>query len=142
MKLIEYNNVVREEWSSLVQSSATGTWFQTPEAYDFFASQSDLFKPFAIAIENGDKLRGVCVGYITVEKSSFKQFLTRRAIIVGGPALADDATDEEVTTLLSTLRYHLSTGSNAPIYIETRNLTIIVDGRMLLLKLNLVISRI
>ena len=121
MKLIEYNNVVREEWSSLVQSSATGTWFQTPEAYDFFASQSDLFKPFAIAIENGDKLRGVCVGYITVEKSSFKQFLTRRAIIVGGPALADDATDEEVTTLLSTLRYHLSTGSNAPIYIETRN---------------------
>ena len=37
---------------------------------------------------------------MTVEKNPIKQFLTRRAIIVGGPALVDDATDEEVEMLM------------------------------------------
>ena len=50
-----------------------------------------------------------------------KQWLTRRAIIIGGPCLADDCANEEVSLLLSTLRQQLSTGANAPIYIESRN---------------------
>lgn len=127
MRIIGYKDIDRAEWSALVKGSATGTWFQGPEAYEFFAQQPGLFKPFVVAIEdcilkNEDcKLRGVCVGYVTVEKSAFKQFLTRRAIIIGGPALADDCINEEVQLLLSTLREQLSTGANAPIYIESRN---------------------
>lgn len=108
-----------------MQTSATGTWFQSPEAYDFFASMHDLFMPFAIAVandandENGEMvLRGVCVGYITVENSSLKQYLTRRAIIIGGPALANDCTDEEVYALMAAVREHLKSQA---IYIETRN---------------------
>ena len=58
---------------------------------------------------------------MTVEKSAVKQWLTRRAIIIGGPCLADDCANEEVSLLLSTLRQQLSTGANAPIYIESRN---------------------
>ena len=115
------NEIDRTEWGRLVASSSTGTWFQTPEAYDFFASMPELFKPFAFGLENDGALRAVCVGYMTVEKSAFKQFLTRRAIIVGGPCFADDCINEEVSLLLSTLRQQLSTGANAPIYIETRN---------------------
>ena len=118
-----------------MQTSATGTWFQTPEAYEFFALQPELFKPFVVAISNDaslseaqqsinsslQMLRGVCVGYVTVERNPIKQYFTRRAIIIGGPCLADDATDEEVMVLLSALNTQLSTGNNAPIYIETRN---------------------
>ena len=130
MKVIGYKDIDRAEWSALVKASATGTWFQTPEAFDFFNAQKELFKPFAIAIEKSEsrvesresrELRGVCVGYVTVEKNAMKQFLTRRAIILGGPCLADDCINEEVTLLLSTLREQLSTGANAPIYIECRN---------------------
>ncbi|MBR4705524.1 MAG: GNAT family N-acetyltransferase [Paludibacteraceae bacterium] len=130
MQLLTQTKIDRTEWSRLVASSATGTWFQTPEAFDFFNAQKELFKPFAIAIEKSEsrvesresrELRGVCVGYVTVEKSAFKQFLTRRAIIIGGPCWANDATNEEVSLLLSTLRQQLSTGANAPIYIESRN---------------------
>lgn len=130
MRILTYNDIDRSEWSALVKASATGTWFQTPEAFDFFNAQKDLFKPFAIAIEKSEsrvesresrELRGVCVGYVTVEKNAMKQWLTRRAIIVGGPCLADDSTNEEVMLLLSTLREQLSTGANAPIYIESRN---------------------
>lgn len=124
--ILAYNDIDRAEWSALVKASATGTWFQTPEAYEFFASMPELFKPFVVGMTCDPagaqaQLRGVCVGYVTVEKSAFKQFLTRRAIIIGGPCLADDATNEEVSLLLSTLRQQLSTGANAPIYIECRN---------------------
>ena len=130
MRVIGYKDIDRAEWSALVNASATGTWFQTPEVFDFFNAQKKLFKPFAIAIEKSEsrvesresrELRGVCVGYVTVEKSAFKQFLTRRAIIIGGPCWANDATNEEVSLLLSTLRKQLSIGANAPIYIECRN---------------------
>ena len=49
-------------------------------------------------------LRAVCVGYLTVERNPIKQYFTRRAIIIGGPALADDATDEEVVALLEAVK--------------------------------------
>jgi len=126
-KVLTYDQIDGTEWSRLVASSSTGTWFQTPEAYDFYSSQLELFKPFVVGVftqplpEGKGGLRGVCVGYVTVEKNPIKQFFTRRAIIVGGPCFADDATDEEVAALLSTLYTKLSTGSGAPIYIETRN---------------------
>lgn len=118
MKILEHKNIDKDAWRRLVASSITGTWFQSPEAYDFYASMPELFKPFAIGLENNSALRVVCVGYVTIEKSSLKQFLTRRAIIIGGPCFADDCSNEEVTLLLSTLRQQLSIDA---IYIETRN---------------------
>lgn len=126
MKILEHKDINREAWGALVKASATGTWFQTPEAYDFYASMPELFKPFVVGLTCDPagaqtQLRAVCVGYVTVEKNAMKQFLTRRAIILGGPCLADDCINEEVLLLLSTLRQQLSTGANAPIYIESRN---------------------
>ncbi len=118
IRVLTYKEIDRGEWSRLVQTSATGTWFQTPEAYEFFASQSELFKPFVVAISNDaslneaqhsinsslQTLRAVCVGYVTLERNSIKQYFTRRTIINGGPALADDATDEEVVALLEAVK--------------------------------------
>ena len=114
-----------------MRTSATGTWFQTPEAYELYESMPEFFRPFVVAVErvndltNERTLCGVCVGYVTKEKNAIKQYFTRRAIIIGGPALADDATEEEVITLMKAVRQHLVIGHwslvNAPIYIETRN---------------------
>ena len=281
-QILNYSEIDRQQWSALVRTSETGTWFQSPEAYDFYASMPELFKPFAIGIEaspqpspegkgdgptqeplhdsfasvwgshtadstqynllkanaianrkmpteaesvmwdllkgnnlglhfrrqhiildyivdficldkglvveldggyhlepeqkeydeqrtahlqklgytelrftneelfvNPDEviakinavadnlpslkgrieerpvLRGIAVGYITVEKNAFKQFLTRRAIIIGGPCLADDCTDEEVAALMKAVKSTLLLGrdgvGSSPIYIETRN---------------------
>jgi len=133
MKILSENNIDRTAWAKLVKTSTTGTWFQAPEAYDLFASQPELFKPFVFGIINNPAgtqtlLRGVCVGYVTMEQNAIKQFFSRRAIIIGGPALANDATDEEVETLLSAVRnqlsnikYQISNIKFSPIYIETRN---------------------
>ena len=133
-KILTYEQIDKQEWSRLVASSATGTWFQTPEAYDFYAQQPSLFNPFVVTIKKSEsrvesqdskELRGVCVGYVTVEKNPIKQFLTRRAIIIGGPCIADNCTDEEVVALMKAVKSTLLLGrdgvGSSPIYIETRN---------------------
>lgn len=86
-----------------MRESKTGTWFQTPEAYSFYQSLPDLFRPFAVAVQS-QELRGVCVGYVTRDRNALRQVFTRRAIINGGPVLANDATDEEVEALMSAVR--------------------------------------
>lgn len=132
-EILTYDAIDRTEWGRLVRESETGTWFQSPEAYSFYESLPDLFKPFAIAVErvneltNERKLRGVCVGYVTRERNAIKQYFTRRAIILGGPVIADDATCEEVKFLMEAVRQRLQILDfrfkilNSPIYIETRN---------------------
>lgn len=132
IKVLTYKEIDRGEWSRLVQTSATGTWFQTPEAYEFFASQPKLFKPFLVGVicdPAGAQtlLRGVCVGYVTREKNPIKQYFTRRAIIIGGPVIANDATSEEVETLMIAVRNQFKILDlrfkilKSPIFIETRN---------------------
>lgn len=133
LRIVPYEDIDRCQWKTLVRESETGTWFQSPEAYMLFASMPDLFMPFAIAVErvneltNERKLRGVCVGYVTKERSTLKQFFTRRAIIQGGPVIADDATCEEVKFLMEAVRQRLQILDfrfkilNSPIYVETRN---------------------
>ena len=131
--ILTYKQIDRQQWSELVRTSETGTWFQSPEAYDFFASLPELMEPFVYGVESeklrakSQELRAVCVGYVTKERNSFKQFFTRRAIIVGGPILANDATSEEVQTLMVAIRKQFKIEDlrfkilNSPIYIETRN---------------------
>ena len=102
IKVLTYHEINQQQWQSLIEASATATWFQTDEAYQFYASVSEMV-PFATAVENKGKLRAVCVGYTTKETNAIKQYLTCRAIIIGGPLLADDVTNEEVAALLKAL---------------------------------------
>lgn len=118
--LTNINEIDRFAWTKLVATAETGNWFQTPEAYAFFASMPELFCPFVVAICGETDLRGICVGYITIEQNPLKQFTTRRAIIIGGPALADDCSNEGVTLLMTEVRKMIDESGGA-IYIETRN---------------------
>lgn len=116
--IIKHNRINTEQWANLLKESSTATWFQSAEAYNFYASMPDLFDPFVYAVENGGLLKGVIVGYITREKNAIKQFFTRRAIVIGGPALTEDITDEELIFLLNTVKSELK---RKAIYVETRN---------------------
>lgn len=118
MQILTFKDIDREAWSRLVETSATGNWFQSRAAYEFYASQPELFKPFVYGVENNGELRGVCVGYVTVEKSGLKQMMTRRAIIIGGPALANNCGEEEIGVLMGAVRKQLQSQA---IYVETRN---------------------
>ena len=152
-RLLTYYEINPLAWQKLVDESPYATWFQTPEAYQFYAANKQEMTPFAFAVaeqaepgevkgEENSKagitastpytlhstLKALCVGYITREHRAAKQFFTRRAIIIGGPLIAEDATEKEVATLLKAVK-HIPYGLIAsspnrltmPIYIEIRN---------------------
>ena len=147
-QLLTYSDIDPQQWHALIDRSPYATWFQTKEAYEFYAALSSELIPFAFGIEecrgdeamrqlgdkDGRRLVGVVVGYITRERNALKQFFTRRAIIIGGPVIDEGATAEEITALLNAVKKlqrsdlqpkgrssaKRSTGLS-PIYIETRN---------------------
>ena len=106
------------QWSKLVVISSTANFFQTKECFDFFDSLP-MFSAFIYGVAD-DKgvLRGVCSGYIQSDGGKIKRFLSRRAIINGGPMFADDITEKELLALLKAVREGLK---GRAIYVETRN---------------------
>ena len=116
--ILTYDQIDRLQWSELVRTSETGTWFQSPEAYDFYASLPELMEPFVYGLESAGKLCAVCVGYVTKERHPIKQFFTRRAIIIGGPAIGNNCAKEDIALSLNHIRKDLQSKT---IYIETRN---------------------
>ena len=117
MRIIEGEHIDSVLWSELVEQSPLATWFQTKEAYVFFEDLSFL-EAFAIAVESDGQLKGLIAGYIQKDGGKIKQFFSRRAIVVGGPLLSDEITDEELAFLLSALKKKLH---RKAIFIETRN---------------------
>ena len=134
IKLLTYPDIDPQQWQALIDRSPYATWFQTKEAYEFYAANPVEMTPFAVAIQRTNKLVAVCVGYITQAKNKLVQCFTCRAIIIGGPVIDEDATAEEITALLSAVKKlqrsdlqpvgrstaKRSTGLS-PIYFETRN---------------------
>ncbi len=141
----EIKDIDASSWRSLLTRSAVATWFQTLEAYRFYASLPQEMTPFVFAIEEGSQdspisaesaentdtdtslrthkdrhatLTGVIVGYITRERSALKQYFSRRAIIIGGPLLDENISEEALVALLHAVRSNLQ---QRAIYIETRN---------------------
>lgn len=129
IKLLTYNQIDPQQWQALVDRSPYATWFQTQEAYQFYASVSGELIPFALGIEEHGHLAGVIVGYTTHEKNPIKQLLTCRSIIIGGPLLDEHISEEALSALLIAVAQCPASRLIAssphrltnPIYIETRN---------------------
>ena len=139
VKILTYHEIDQQQWNELVQSSPTATWFQTDEAYRFYQSVSGM-QAFAYGVAEEDRLVGVIVGFTTQSTNAIQQYFTKRAIIYGGPLLAEDISDEALGALLSAVAPasrlspfasrlasdsdHASTPYTlhpTPIYIESRN---------------------
>ena len=103
--MLSYTNKVDEinnnQWKELLHTSQTRSFFQTRECYDLYAANPEFMQPFCVAVENERKLKGVVIGYIQRDGGRIKQFFSRRAIINGGPLLADDISEEALTLLLT-----------------------------------------
>lgn len=92
-------------------------WFQTEECFSFYQSLGFIV-PFRCSVERNGVEKGRMVGYIQKDGGRLKQFFSRRAIINGGPMLADDITEDELMGLLTKCKRELK---KKAIYIETRN---------------------
>lgn len=117
IKILTYPDIDPQQWQALVETSAVATWFQTQEAYEFYAAVSNELAPFALGIEEDGHLTGVAVGYTTQEKNPIKQFLTCRSIIIGGPLLDEHISGDALSALLVAAK-QVTKGA---IYVETRN---------------------
>lgn len=111
-------NIDLQQWKELLHNSRTRSFFQTRECYDLYAANPGFMQPFCFAVEDNDKLKGIIIGYIQRDGGRVKQYLSRRAIINGGPLLANDISDNALTTLLSECKKSLR---GKAIYIESRN---------------------
>ena len=116
-QLLTYPDIDPQQWQELVLSSPTATWFQTREAYAFYAANPEEMTPFVIGVEEDGHLAGVIVGYTTQEKSPIKQYFTCRSIIIGGPLLDEHISNEALRALLLAAK-RVTQNS---IYVETRN---------------------
>lgn len=116
-KVVEAQEIEKVAWETLVKVSPVASWFQTPEAYCFFDSLS-FMETFVIGVVGDGTLKGVVVGSVQKDGGRLKQFFSRRVIILGGPLLSEDITDEELKALLDTLKTRLK---RKAIFIETRN---------------------
>lgn len=92
-------------------------WFQTEECFSFYRGLGFIV-PFRCSVERNGVEKGRMVGYIQKDGGKLKQFFSRRAIINGGPMLADDITEDELIELLTKCTWQLKSKA---IYIETRN---------------------
>ena len=88
------------------------------EAFYSFLVRTGLFTPFTYSVSRSDKEVGRMQGFIQQEGGSLKRFLSRRAIVNGGPWWAEDATPEEKEELLRNVVMGLK---HKAIYIESRN---------------------
>lgn len=119
MKII--NNIDEidcKQWEALLSSSNTRSFFQTKDCFELYAANPSFMKPFCFAVEEDGILKGVIIGYIQRDGGRLKQFFSRRAIINGGPLLADNISEKALTTLLTECKKSLSSKA---IYIESRN---------------------
>ena len=116
-QLLTYPEIDPQQWQALINRSPYATWFQTQEAYEFYAAVSNELAPFALGIEEDGDLVGVIVGYTTQEKNPIKQLLTCRSIIIGGPLLDEHISDDALSALLGAVKQV----TNRAIYVETRN---------------------
>ena len=132
IQLLTYHDIDCQQWQALIVQSPTATWFQTQEAYEFYAAVGGELIPFAFGVEeyegdeamrrSGDeakgRLVGVIVGYTTKRTNAIQQYFTKRAIIYGGPLLDVGISNDALSTLLKTVVQNIALN---PIYIETRN---------------------
>ncbi len=73
--------------------------FQSEDYYHFL-SDTGLFAPFRFSVSHGGRDVGILQGYIQKDGGALKRFLSRRAIVNGGPFWSEDALPEDKLQLL------------------------------------------
>lgn len=91
--------------------------FQSME-YNAFLQETGFLEPFRYSVARNSNEIAIIQGYLQKDGGWLKRFFSRRAIVNGGPYVADDATDQEIKALLEKCKDSLH---KRAIYIETRN---------------------
>lgn len=113
----DVNQINKDQWMHLLRTSSHRSAFQTPECYAFYSDLS-FMESFVFGVSEDGVLKGVIVGFILKDGGKIKQYFSRRAIVNGGPLLADDISEEALAALLNVCKKQLK---HKAIYVEMRN---------------------
>lgn len=91
--------------------------FQSEE-FARFLGETGFLEPFRYVVERKGRVVASIQGFIQKDGGRLKRFFSRRAIVNGGPFLAEDVTDQELECLLENSKKSLR---GKAIYLETRN---------------------
>ncbi len=117
IQILKGNEIDKIEWENLLNQSPYASFFQSKEAYDFYSSLS-FVESFAYGVTLYNKLQAVVVGYIIADGAWLKRYFSRRAIILAGPLLDKNISEETLSGFLGFIRNDLQ---NKAIYVEIRN---------------------
>ena len=115
--ITDINRIDNQQWDNLVRTSSVSSWFQSRHGYNFYATQPE-YKQMVAAVTRDGILKGLALAEVGNKGNSLVRRMTRRAVITGGPLLADDIEDEELEALLNAIHSQLQP---ICIYTETRN---------------------
>jgi len=117
MKVLTNNQIPLQEWSYFLASNKHASPFQTVAFYQLFNSVNRL-RADAVAVTYNGSIKALAV--VTIQKEAgFGSYFSRRAIIYGGPLVAEDY-PEALDILLKNVSGRLK---GKVIYTETRNLS-------------------
>jgi len=119
-KIVKGFETLESRLDKLYKNTDTLSIFQTIPFYNFFNNQKNT-ESFVYSILKDDEIIGSVFGVILYE-SGLKKYLTKRAIINGGPVLSNKETQNNYALKLLLKHIHKQLKYKA-IYIETRNLT-------------------
>lgn len=112
-----YEQIDGDQWGQLARESSTATWWQTKEAYQLFSSLPD-YRVEVVGVADEDALCGVAVIIRPQARTRVGQWLSRRAVIMGGVMVSDTISDEVYRRLMAAIKEQTSD----VIYVEIRNL--------------------
>ncbi len=123
MKIVNINDIDREQWSQFVYEHPNGNIFQTPEMYDVY-NLTKNYKPVFVGVVDGTgNLIGVLLSVIQKEFGGPLGALSSRCVTWGGPLLRMNLTNQEryqITDLI--LKEQTQIVKRKSIYMEFRNL--------------------
>lgn len=113
----------RASWEDLLREASVKSFFQTPQCYDLYSAMS-FMEPFVFAVADEEVLVALMMGYVQKDGGALKSFLSRRAIVNGGPVLRKFIGEVQVdsnTVLPMLLSAAVKQLKGKAIYLETRN---------------------
>ena len=112
----ESSEIDGARWDALLAQSRYASFFQSRAYYAFMQTLSCL-APFVYAVAADGRLDALVCGYVTAEKG-VKRYFSRRAIVLGGVVMRNDADRTAIDLLLGETVNQLK---RKAIYIEIRN---------------------
>lgn len=121
MEILDKGNIDFEKWEKFVWEHPNGNFFQSVNAFKFFDSVEN-HSPFVFAVSENCKILGVLSGVIISVGKGIKKFLSRRAIIWGGPLIESRVQEDKKKVFAGKLLKCLNEYCKSrTIYTEFRN---------------------